>query len=388
MEGVKDALVEIRRLSPHDGFHYYFGYFDNPAFSKGDIKHLCNRTSFWDRLPEKNDVCELGTFDIKSGKWDKVAETGAFNFQQGCMLQWNPQNPESEIIYNVRDGDEYRAAVRNIETGKTRILPKPVANVSKDGKWGISINFNRVFEFRASCGYSGVNDKWRNVPQPVDDGIWIINMETGEERFILNYEEMGRLFSIDPHEKIVINHATFSPDNNRLLFLLRNVPPPQKGWLTGLGTIDREGKDFYLMSPMSMTSHYHWRDNKNLVAWTKINGDAGMYIITDQSSGSIKLDPEFFRKDIHCIYSPDKKYILGDGYPDEEGYRHMYLYNTETRKGLMLLRVKSDPIATGDIRSDLHNRWGRNGKLVSFDSTHEGYRGLYLINLTDVLKRI
>jgi hypothetical protein len=388
MLGVKDALVEIRRLSPVDGFHYYYGYYDNPAFSRDDAKHLCNRVNFWDRFPVKDDTCEIGTFDIETGKWDKLAETGAFNFQQGCMLQWNPLNPESELIYNVREGDEYRALVHHRETGKIRTLPRALANVSRDGKWGLSINLNRVYDFRPGYGYSGVRDKWYDIPQPGDDGIWVINMETGEERFILSYEEMGRLFSINPAEKLVVNHITFSPDNCRLLFLLRTFSSPAKGWLTGLGTIDREGKNFHLMNPLSMASHYHWRDDNHLLIWAKVKGVAGMHLITDRSDESVRLDPAFFFKDIHCIYSSDKKYILGDGYPDGEGYRQIYLYNTETGKGLMLLRVKSDPVAAGDLRCDLHNRWSRSGRLVSFDSTHEGYRGLYLIDLTETLTKI
>jgi hypothetical protein len=134
MDGVKDATCEIRRISPNDGQHYFFGYYDIPAFSKDDAKHLCNRVNFWDRFPTKNDVAEIGIIDIKNGKWDKLAETGAFNFQQGCMLQWNPQNPDTEIIYNIRDGEEYRAVIHNIETKKIRTLPRAIANVSKDGK--------------------------------------------------------------------------------------------------------------------------------------------------------------------------------------------------------------------------------------------------------------
>jgi hypothetical protein len=385
MEAVKDSIVEIRRLSGNGGHHYFYGYYDTPGFSNGDKKHLCNRVNFWDRFPVKQDMCELGMIDIKSGKWDKLAETRAFNFQQGCMLQWNPKNSDTEIIYNDRDGDEYRAVILNIETGKKRILPKAVANVSHDGKWGVSINFNRVYDFRPGYGYSGVKDKWYDIPQPKHDGIWIINMESGDENFILSYEEMCRLFSVVIEEKLVVNHITFSPDNNRLVFLLRNFPAANKGWLTGIGTIDRDGNNFYVMNPMSMASHYCWRDNKHLLIWAKINGIDGMHLITDQSGESVQLDPAFFSKDIHCIYSPCGKYILGDGYPDSEGYRQMYLYNTAARKGIMLLRVKSDPTACGDLRSDLHSRWSRSGTLVSFDSTHEGYRGLYLIDLTDIL---
>ena len=187
MDGVKDSRVEIHRLSPIDKFHYFYGYYDNPAFSKGDEKHLCHRVSFWDRLPVKDDICELGAFDIKTGVWEKYAETSAFNFQQGCMLQWNPQNPGGEIIYNIRKGDEYRSVVHNIKNGNKRILPAAVANVSRDGKWGLSINFNRIFDFRPGYGYSGVRDPLYDIPQPREDGIHVINMDTGDIKFIINY---------------------------------------------------------------------------------------------------------------------------------------------------------------------------------------------------------
>jgi hypothetical protein len=388
MKGVRNMQAEIRRLSPNDGFHYYYGYYDNPAFDPGDERHLCNRVSFWDRLPLKDDVCELGIFDIKTGAWKKLAETSAFNFQQGCMLQWNPRNPAAGIIYNIREGDEYRAVIHNIETGKISTMPKAVANVSRDGKWGLSINMNRVYDFRPGYGYSGVKDPWYDIPQPKDDGIWVINMETGEEKFILSYEEMGGLFSINPSEKLVINHITFSPDNNRLLFLLRNFPGEKKQWATGMGTIDREGKNFHLMNPMSMASHYYWRDERHLLVWARVSGVDGMHLFTDMSGESIHLAPGFFTKDIHCIYSPDKKYILGDGYPDNEDFRPIYLYNTETGKGGMILRARSNPAAIWDIRSDLHNRWSRSGRKISFDSVHEGFRGLYLADLTEILNQI
>jgi len=210
-------------------------------------------------------------------------------------------------------------------------------------------------------------------------------METGAVKLILSYEEMGRLFKIDSAEKIVVNHITFSPNNRRILFLLRTFPRNGKQWLTGLGTIDCDGSEFYLMRHMSMASHYHWRDDSHLLIWTDVNNSPGMYILKDRSGEAVRLDPDFFDKDIHCIYSPDKKYILGDGYPDHDGFRQIYLYNTETGRGIMILRVKSDPVSAGDIRTDLHNRWSRDGRFISFDSTHEGYRGLYIADLADVI---
>ncbi|MCL1794056.1 MAG: hypothetical protein FWG34_09315 [Oscillospiraceae bacterium] len=384
MNGITDEIVHVRRISPNDGRHYYYGYYDNPAFNEDGTKHLCNRTDFWDRLPDGDDTCELGIIDIASCEWRKFAETQAFNFQQGAMLQWNPKNPAEEVIYNIRDGDKYRTAVRNIGSGYERILPRAVANVSHDGKWGLCINMNRVYDFRPGYGYSGVRDEFFAIPQPKEDGIFVMDMETGTEKFILSYDEMGRLFNIDPSEKIVVNHITFSPDNRRMVFLVRTFPQKGKNWATGLGTINRDGYEFYLMKPMSMASHYNWLDGNHLLVWADVNGLPGMYVLTDQSAEAIRLNPDFFDKDIHCVYSPDKKYILGDGYPDKEGFRHIYLYNTETGKSGLLLRAKSDSSCTGDIRCDLHNRWSRDGRFVSFDSTHEGYRGLYIFEPDEI----
>ncbi len=386
MEGVKDAIVDIRRLSPADGAHYYYGYYDNPAFDARNARHLCNKTAFWDRLPTAKDVCELGAFDLASGAWSKYAETRAFNFQQGAMLQWNPLKPLEEIIYNERSGCEYRTCVKNILTGAVRVLPRAVANVSQDGRHGLCINMNRVFDFRPGYGYSDVRDCFFDVPQPEDDGIFVMDMATGEERFIISYKEIGRVFGIDRLRKIVVNHITFSPNNRRLLFLIRDFPTPDsKRWTTGLGTINLDGTGLHVMNPMSMGSHYHWRDGEHLLIWATVKGVTGMHLIADQSDESVQLNPEFFSKDIHCIYSPDLQYIMGDGYPDSEGYRQIYLYNTATDKGRMILRVKSDPVANGDIRSDLHNRWSRDGATLSFDSTHEGFRGLYTADLSSVL---
>jgi len=403
-ENIKNAKAGIRRLSPNDGFHYFYGYYDNPAFSKNNEWHLCHRVNFWGRLPVKDDICELGAVNIKTSVWEKLAETAAFNFQQGSMLQWYPANRpdladslestdseessdsrESEaVIYNIRDGNEYRSVVHNIRTGHKRVLPAAIANVSQDGKWGLAINMNRIYDFRPGYGYSGNRDKWHDIPQPQDDGIRVINMETGGIEFILDCSKIGILFSIDPNEKTVINHITFNPGSSRILFLIRTFPSAQKGWLTGLGTIGRDGKNFCMMNPMSLASHYHWRDRDHLLIWAKINDVTGMYLLTDQKNEAVLLDPDFFRQDIHCIYSPDRRYILGDGYFDKVGYRQIFLYDTYTRKGQTLLEAYSDPAAVGDIRCDLHNRWSRDGRFISFDSTHEGFRGLYLMDLTEI----
>lgn len=88
---LSDYAQDLRRISPEkDGFHYFFGYYDNPAYSPDDSLHLCNRVPFMDRLPKDGDVNELGVFDLKAGDFHPIAKTLAWNFQQGSMLQWLP----------------------------------------------------------------------------------------------------------------------------------------------------------------------------------------------------------------------------------------------------------------------------------------------------------
>lgn len=39
----------------------------------------------------------------------------------------------------------------------------------------------------------------------------------------------------------------------------------------------------------------------------------------------------------------------------------------------------------GEIRCDLHPRWSRDERMVSFDSIHEGSRQVYVMDVSDVV---
>ena len=67
--------------------------------------HLVHRVKFWDRLPTAEDVAEIGYLD--NGKFIKIAETTAWNFQQGAMLQYHPFL-ENTVYYNVYENGDFR----------------------------------------------------------------------------------------------------------------------------------------------------------------------------------------------------------------------------------------------------------------------------------------
>lgn len=388
MNGVLDANnIKVKRISPDDGGQYFYGYYDNKAFHPTQNMHLCHRVSFMNRLPTKEDNCELGVLNIKTNKFTPLAISNSWNFQQGAMLQWSSMESD-EIIYNTYKAGSYHAVAKNIYHGQERYFERPVANVSPDGVWGLSINMNRVYDFRAGYGYCNQEDFWKNQDAPEDDGVFLINMKTGQTKQIISYatldEMYNRKYGDGRHRKIVVNHITFDKESERFLFLVRFFPESGGIWKTGLGTSTIDG-DIYQLRPYTFASHYYWGNHGKLMLYGDCGEGDGLYLMQDNTYDYTVYDKNFFREDIHCSYSPDGQWILGDGYQDQQLYRPVYLYNTKNERGMVLGRFYSPHLSNIDIRCDLHCRWSPDGKSASFDSIHEGSRGVYMMDMTEAM---
>ena len=383
MQSIINQAAPITRLSAGRG-HYFFGYYDVAAFDAGGKFHLYHQVGFMDRQPTREDSAELGMINIETKEKIKIAETTAWNFQQGAMLQWNPAVPDREVVYNVRVGETYRAVIKNIETRNERMLEMPVAALDPKGRYALSINFSRVFDFRPGYGYPGIVDANRNQEAPEDDGVFRVDMLTGKSALVLSLQQIHRLLqdtgSVVKNGKLVINHITCNTDGSRFVLLARNFPEPGKRWGTAAITANADGRDPYVLNHYSMTSHYHWRDEQHLLAWAKHAEGDQLYLLCDKSQEYEIVDKSFFKADGHCSYSPDRKRILYDSYP-QNNYRHLYIYDVGAHRGDQLASCYSVPVSVTDIRCDLHPRWRPDGKMISFDSTHENRRHIYLAQL-------
>ncbi|MDF2721208.1 MAG: hypothetical protein K0Q59_883 [Paenibacillus sp.] len=388
----KRELVPSVRLTEGD-LHQFYGYYDNPSFSGNDRYHLVHRVPFCDRLQQAGDRAEIGMIELASGAYTALAETTAWNFQQGSMLQWNPAAPDEEIIYNVTLDGQYRAAVLNVRTQAIRYMEQPVANVDPTGRLALSINFGRMFDFRPGYGYADIVDPFKNEHHPAEDGVYCIDVKTGASKLVLSLEAIWSflkpIFQAE-EAKLTINHITFNTDGSRFLFLARWTPASQqRGHLTALLTANADGSGLQCLSTSTMQSHYHWRDPGKFVMWGGGPEGSQLYEYDDvpfDSGAPSVLDAGYFLRDGHCSYSPDRNWLLYDSYPDRDSLRHLYVYDLKRKVGTTLGSYYSPPAITGDIRCDLHPRWSRSGTSISFDSTHEGHRHVYAMDLRELLK--
>ena len=383
MDGIKDAIVDWKVISPESD-NCFFGYYDLNAYdSTGDV-HLCCRTGFIDRIPGDGDVLELGY--VKNNVFTKFAETTAWNFQQGAMLQYK-RNSDDTVFYNIRRDGGYKTVMHNIKDGKKQVFDRASACISPNGRYGLSINFARIFDFRKGYGYFGIDDEYKNENRPSGDGIYLIDFLTGDVRLIISYEKMYDVFPTETikNEKLVVNHITFNESSDRFLFLLRNFPHPNdESWKTTLITSDLEG-NMHIVMDNKFVSHYAWKNSDQILAFCAPEGKPGLFLTDDITNKSVQLASPYPNGpscgDIHCIYSPDRRYILGDGYKDADGCRPLFLYDTKTGDIKQLLKSKSLMDANWDIRCDLHARFSRDGSKISFDSVHCGTRQICEITL-------
>jgi hypothetical protein len=393
LERVKNKTVDIERLTEGDG-HYFYGYYDNPAWSGDDRYHLYQKVKFMDRLQEQEDVAEVGMIDTHTKQTIPLAETKAWNFQQGSMLQWHPLSPNDEIIFNQHTDDSIRGVVMNVHTKQSRLLELPVVNVDPTGKYALSVNFSRMFDFRPGYGYAGTPDPFKELPHPEEDGIFLIELATGNSKLVLSLQKIWDFTKSSfggEDQKIMINHINFNTDGTRFVCLVRNFPNEGKSWKTAILTANHDGSEMFLLSDYSHASHYHWRDPEQLVIYSKgaegSSAGSQLYVLKDKTHEVTLLDQQFFIRDGHCSYSPDRTIMLYDSYP-VDSYRHLYLYDLVHGKGVTLASLYSYPHIKDDFRCDLHPRWNRAGTVISIDSIHEGQRHIYTVDVSQVFPEL
>lgn len=412
---------KVREIAKTTGKHHFFGYYDIcPWDAKGE-KILAHEADFIDRMPTGKEPVGIGYF-TKDGKFKKLTETYAWNFQQGARLQWLPPDNNQKIIFNAPQGGKFVSAILNIETGEKKILSMPIYAIHPSGEFALTLNFARL-KWVDAYGYAGAEDVYKNELAPGKDGIYKIDLKTGESRLIIsvagvaNFKNSQKISS--PHHLAMI---LFNPNGDRFAFLHR-FKLQDGGIHTRLFTAKPDGSDLFLLAEGTL-SHFDWFSDDEIFIWgrrksvltelrknnffrspvfkpifsfvRKQKGFLRHQIMGDQlllfkdmtgyvksiGVGSIIEDGHFTRRG---------DWILGDNYADKWHFRDLFLYNLKQNKKIELDRFRSladgvpDNWDTSAMRTDLHPRFSRDGGQVCIDSVHEGSRQIYVFDVSDIL---
>lgn len=389
--GAQEAgAIPVRQITRGPSFHW-FAYYDKLQFCPQNRLVLSNQVGFEHRSPAPEDVIKVGMVDIEDGdKWTELGESRAWNWQQGCMLQWVP-GTESTVMWNDREGDRFVCRLLDVKSGRKRTLPHPVYTLSPDGKWGISPDFRRLNDTRPGYGYAGIPDPNKDALIPEDAGIWKMNMETGERELIITLAQAAAIpyeGGFSPNAKHWFNHLLFSPDGSRFIFLHRWKGDGDKTFNTRLFTADKDGKDLHVLDPLGRTSHFVWRDPGHVFAWAfhPSHGDR-FYLYKDKTREVEVVGKDKMDRNGHNTYVPgtNNEWVLNDCYPDKQRMQTPYLYHVPTDRRFDLGHFYSPAFYTGEWRCDTHPRSSRDGRLVCIDSPHNGGRQLHLIDISGII---
>ena len=378
-----------RKLSPDDG-NYFFGYYDRNPWNEGNSRHLALKAPQHERLPLSGETAEVGYIEKNTGEFIKCAETRSWCHQQGAMQQWLKHLPDT-FIFNDYDIQKQSLVCRVYQVGKGIVgqYDLPVYVLSPDGKWGVSLRFSRIP--RRGYSYADVPVPDNMHPDLDNDGLFLIDMHTGESKLIVSYADIVEKYPMQyelGERYWWLNHPGFNCDSTRLLFLFRHCSTPAVPypWSTNMYTVNIDGSDLSCVLPdvywQNKISHQLWAiEPDEILLDANWRGKGAEYIVTkDAQGGTSKLISSGMGPMGHLIFSPDGKKMLADTYP-LESTQSLAMVNTENGEYQILGKFRhampdSYPV---DVRCDLHPRWSADGSLITVDSIHSGERQIYML---------
>jgi hypothetical protein len=386
----------------HHGFFFYnCSAYDGLQFDPNGRYMLGLKVTIEGRLVQPTDTAYVGIIDRQDNyKWTEVGTSTAWNWQQGCRLQWIPGASE-EFYWNDRsdDGKSLVCRIYNMRTSETRTLSRPVYTVSPDGITGLTHDFERMIH--RGTAYVGIEDKYADEWAPQGTGIFKINIKTGETENIISIAKMaeiifGKELPSDPKAILYFFREGFNVSGSRFIAFVKDVRGNKSPVTYGYSmTPDGEDIRFLYMEP----SHHYWVDDETILDWGRVHPNpetkqetSGYYIFKDDDSGEPKEMLWEAGSNGHDSYHPNGDWILTDTY-NLNGYQYLYMYHLPTKTFVLLGKFEFwfkgvwYREHAGTFRVDLHPRFSPDGKIVSFDSTHEGLgRQIYVMDVSHIIE--
>jgi len=323
--------------------------------------------------------------------------TNAWNPQQGTMFYWNPESLETQFFFNDRDPKTGKVfcVLFDISKGphgqrvrEYRFEDTPIGNsgVAQNGGYFLGINYGRLDRLRRVTGYRDAFDWTAGVKHPDDDGVFKVNIATGEKNLLVSFRELaGALRPTHPtvdQTALFINHTLWNREDDRIFFFARGA------WGSGSKRENRINQSFIIKPDGSgltrqkqhIGGHPEWDYGRRIIG--RVDDRQVIYDVDRQLVVGALGNPDIFpNPEGDIALSPDGKWFV-NGYKNSAIGKNFYvLYR---RSDGAYIRSSGFDIGTlsGDLRQDPSPCWNREGTQVLVPGlADDSTRQLFIIEL-------
>jgi hypothetical protein len=282
-----------------------------------------------------------------------VGSTAAFNWQQGCRLQFYSEN---NIIFNVIEDGFVKAKTVCINTFEHSYLDYSIYAVGPLGSNLLATcSFLNIETNMTGYGYRGEYRERVGTNQ-----ISIFNSQSE----IFNHIYL----TLDLRE--FITHLEFSRDGHYISFFRRSKIS-RNNYYTKLCVYQIDGTLLVDIKQFEYITHYAWTDEGIMFFAKERKKEKGGYYFYHIRNGMVSMVSNIF-PDGHPTYSNGR--LLTDTYPDRRRIQKLKaINNLEGMSGdcCSIVEATIPPVYIGNNRVDFHPRLNLKGNLFSIDVARE-----------------
>lgn len=406
------------------GESHFFGFHDLTPWNTLTDELVILRTSAReDHAPCAADVAKIVVIDEHSGEQEIVGETRAWNWQKGARQRFLPGLGRRYVAFNVSVSDGFGCRILDLDASsraqEIALLPRALYDIDDRRGFGLSLDFRKLFDLQPGYGY---DHSLIAQSDTIDDGIWRVELATGEARQIFSLTEFLAASRISSDlGRHFLTHIQISPDGRRYAFLHRCFLN-SGSLMNNLVVADTDGNSYKIVHDDKLT-HFDWSGPDRLIAWCRSNAAVRalkqspikalvrpLYRLSrliriqavrqnvyneafreiDVVSGrKTTLGRGVLTEDGHPQVNPRAPNVwINDTYPNKSGVQTLMTFNSISGERHDLLSLPTQPSIQETIwRCDFHPRWKPSGDMVCFDSAHLGRRQVCLAAVPSTIVR-
>ena len=377
--------------------HHLFGYIGQSLtipWNESERYIVSLRTDFYKRMPVKGETAEIVIIDTQNNyKVTVLDKTLAWNLQQGTMLYWNPNHPDTQFFFNDLDPDtgvvftvlydiKKRKRIRQYRFGNESIAN---GGVAPNGKYFAGINYGKASRLREIISYQGTSDfTLGGIVNGENDGLFKVNIKTGKRELLVSYKKIAQFLKVKNSDvyPIYVHHTLWNRDSDRIFFVVRG---------DGRGDVKAKYPNVACVINVDGSNlrncinggHPEWYKGKLLTMAEKKKKHYKLYDVDSQKIvGRIGDNGVFPQPGGDNAYSPDGKWYVGSHRIDLKQFYTFYRFEDNAHfvsEGIDIFRGKTKALTT---RIDGAPRWNRTSDAILVGGIAEdGTRQMSIIKI-------